>query len=209
MDYEGAPIFFTCNDKDEGYYAVVCSDFELAEYLITKTTILSICDMLKGRETIRSFFMNGERFWKANFCDNGALVKFEHIEKKDVDVDVLPAEGEEFLLLTNSAKSYLKKIELLCYLNYEWKNIGKYVVPQDSSWHAVPREDVTTFSLREDYKSYYDYLKETYVGDNHNTNHFSNNCYSDVMWESALAGILTKSKFAPSCELDSYMVRAA
>lgn len=110
IDYDGAPIFFVCKDVDEQYYASVCIDFDKEEYIIATTTPKDMVQMLKGEESIRNYFLKGNKFWLARFC-NGILIGSVNEKKlNEINMEALPKVGEYLILTTKRMKDYANSI---------------------------------------------------------------------------------------------------
>lgn len=58
------PIFFTCINKKNEYYLVLCVDEDLLKYNIIKVNIHQSNNMLQGAITMRDMFILQDRYWE-------------------------------------------------------------------------------------------------------------------------------------------------
>lgn len=102
------PIFFICKDEKNDKYAVLCIDSKKQVYIIVKSDIGSVLQMLASQITLRDFFLNTCERWKVRAGDEYWLDDVEKIEI--FQEDELPVAGTHFELENTKIKEYVKKL---------------------------------------------------------------------------------------------------
>lgn len=113
VDFNGFPLFFVCKDQEGQYYTALCYDIDDERYIVTKTTIDKLFNLLTNKMTMRNIFLSETRFWDIIIAEN--IENDLCIEKniKEVDVTILPYEGEYFEIITETHKQFLNRIKNL------------------------------------------------------------------------------------------------
>ena len=113
VDFNGIPIFFVCKDYDEQYYVALCYDIDNEQYIVVKTNINTLFDLLNQKITMRNLFLSETEFWDITMSEN---IENDYCVKKDIskiEKEVLPYEGEYFEIVTKTQQGFLNKIKNL------------------------------------------------------------------------------------------------
>ena len=105
------PIFFTCINKKNEYYLVLCVDEDLLKYNIIKVNIHQLNNMLQCAITMRDMFILQDRYWEV--VPHDSCVKNDMVLEKtigEINLEELPDEGAYFELHNNDLKTYAEII---------------------------------------------------------------------------------------------------
>lgn len=110
VEFDEQPIFFLCANDNEKFLCV-CTDMEEEQYIIVKTTVSCVIDMLKGKITMYQSIMKSSYFWQIIV---GTDVSEDVVQKDDIgniDISLLPQKDAVFKLVTDDLKQYCSNLE--------------------------------------------------------------------------------------------------
>lgn len=88
------PVMFTCKNNNDVYLFICCFvNEEEAKWIGTKTDYDTLIDLLENKITIRNAFLSIEEK-KMIIEYNGQNVNWHIVDKKDIDKNLLPTDGE-------------------------------------------------------------------------------------------------------------------
>jgi len=112
--------FFACIDNTGNRYLCECTDIENDSYIVVKTSIGTIIDMLKGKITMRESLMNADSYLE---IIAGEDISEDVVEKKNIkmiDKSVLPDKNAYFKMVTDDLHSYCSKLQAEYESESEW-----------------------------------------------------------------------------------------
>lgn len=111
VDYMDIPIFFLC--KGEGdYYLVLCTDIDELNYIIVKSSMNDVYELLHGGELIRNIILKQDGCWNVISGEETPLDKVEKLSVSELDVDLLPKENIYFEIVSAKLEDYVKKFNM-------------------------------------------------------------------------------------------------
>lgn len=90
VSFNDTPIFFVCCDSSNNYYIVLCTDVEDLEYIIVKSSLHSLYQMLSKKIEMRVLFTKACHFWSVKAGDSWESDEVQYLEGKQMDQDDLP-----------------------------------------------------------------------------------------------------------------------
>lgn len=120
------PLLFICRDNEGERYSVLCidSDLENLKYILIKSNIIDIIELLNQNITLEKFFRKGENntYWEVSASEDPYNDK---VEKKDLNIisdEKLPDRGIYFDIESDEICDYILElgkiyIERLCQTN--------------------------------------------------------------------------------------------
>ena len=141
VDYNGIPVFFICKDETGGYYVALCTDIDNDKYIVVKTTIGKIYNLLTKKMTMREIITSESEYWDISAMDDIDSDICTNKNISEVDLEILPYEKSYFNLVTKNHEEFLEIIEnLKCQkLNSlisredDWKKLGDSTVLLDNN----------------------------------------------------------------------------
>lgn len=110
VDYMDIPIFFLC--KGEGdYYLVLCTDIDELNYIIVKSSMNDVYELLHGGELIRNVILKQEEYWNLISGEEISLDKVGKLSISELDVSLLPKENTYFEIVSTKLENYVKKFD--------------------------------------------------------------------------------------------------
>ncbi len=119
VEYENVPIFYVCSDGTD-FYLVLCRDIEKELYIVVKTNLVSISNMLRGRLTMREIITKEAKYWDVSA---GEEVFDDIVIEKTMDqipLQDLPYENSYFQLATRELEVFLERIEHKLFDAKDW-----------------------------------------------------------------------------------------
>lgn len=110
VDYMGIPIFFLCKGGGE-YYLVLCTDIDELNYIILKSSMNDVYELLHGKESIRNTMLKQKEYWNVISGEEISLDKVEKLSVSELDVDLLPKENIYFEIVSAKLEDYVKKFD--------------------------------------------------------------------------------------------------
>lgn len=110
VDYMGIPIFFLCKGEGE-YYLVLCTDIDELNYIILKSSMNDVYELLHGKKSIRNTMLKQKEYWNVISCEETSLDKVEKLSVSELDVDLLPKENIYFEIVSMKLEDYVKKFD--------------------------------------------------------------------------------------------------
>lgn len=110
VDYMGIPIFFLCKGEGE-YYLVLCTDMDELNYIILKSSMNDVYELLHGKESIRNAMLKQKEYWNVISGEEISLDKVEKLSISELDVDLLPKENIYFEIVSAKLEDYVKKFD--------------------------------------------------------------------------------------------------
>lgn len=111
-EFEKEPILFTCVDKSKNLYFCICVDIRYEQiWLISKTNISILKELIDERIDIASAFLTQKKFIKVNM-DLEGNEKSWVISKKDISALDLPKPGTFIHCDVVKARNYIWQKEL-------------------------------------------------------------------------------------------------
>ena len=86
------PIFFVCKDEDNDYYLVLCRDMENLEYILVKSSVQDIYDMLIQKCSIKEAFLKTDFFYEVFGEIDLSSDRVNKLSSDRLDVSFLPNE---------------------------------------------------------------------------------------------------------------------
>jgi hypothetical protein len=111
VEYNNDPVFYICKSQNDNYYVVLCLDVEVGEYTIINPNVRDILLMLYGKIPMRNLYNRVNLFWKVSV---GKEIEEDIVTKhdiKDINKNILPYEGEYFIIYNQEIKDYVAKME--------------------------------------------------------------------------------------------------
>lgn len=110
VSFNDTPIFFICRDDERNYYAVLCTNVEELEYIVVKSTIKMIYEMLVQKIDMRELFLSVSCFW---YVQTGASIEEDEVQLlscENMDLEVLPFSGAKYEPINKSDADYIETI---------------------------------------------------------------------------------------------------
>lgn len=160
LAYYDGPLLFVNKDKEENYYLVYCCDVDEKEYVIAKTSVSELIDVLKNVKSISFVFRNAIMKWKVKRDQSiECLENFDDMDILDDDVHLCDLGGsfDDYLeslclnnLLINSVS--LKKMSKGFTTSFVFNENYNALVPSSIFFEHRKRADVHTFPKMKQWK---------------------------------------------------------
>ena len=111
VDYMGIPIFFLCKGEGE-YYLVLCTDIDELNYIILKSSMNDVYELLHGKESIRNTMLKQKEYWNVISGEEIVLDEVERLSIAELDVSLLPKEDVYFEIVSTKLENYVKKFDM-------------------------------------------------------------------------------------------------
>lgn len=108
VDFNGAPIFFLCQDQQGRYYITLCYDTEDWKYLVVRTSDVSVFHLLHQESTIRKTILEQPQYWLVTAGETPAEDLVELHKIADIHTEILPEEGIYLQILTKEMQEYVE-----------------------------------------------------------------------------------------------------
>lgn len=111
IEFNDDPAFYICKSQNDNYYVVLCLDIEIGDYTIINPNVRDILLMLNGKIPMRDLYKRVNSFWKVSV---GKEIEEDIVTKhdiEDIDKNILPYEGEYFIIHNQEIKEYATKLE--------------------------------------------------------------------------------------------------
>lgn len=115
VEYNDIPIFFVCKNL-KNYYIALCTDVDESKYIVVRTSLRDMVQMLNGKIAMRDVITSQKFFWEILA---GEDMEEDIVEKKDItliDESELPDEGALYKVVTDEMQEYLEKISNELYM---------------------------------------------------------------------------------------------
>lgn len=109
--FNDTPIFFVCCDSESDYYLVLCTNIEDLEYIIVKTSLQMIYRILTQKAEMRAPFAEADHFWYVKAGVSPHEDEVEHLEREQMDLDVLPYPKAMYETISADDLAYVDKIK--------------------------------------------------------------------------------------------------
>ena len=113
LAYYDGPMLFVNKDKEENYYLVYCCDVDEKEYIIAKTSVSELIDVLKNAKTISFVFKNAIMKWKVKGDQSiECLEAFDEMDLLDDDVHLSDLGGsfDDYLAMLRYNHIYIDSV---------------------------------------------------------------------------------------------------
>lgn len=90
VSFNDTPIFFVCCDNSNDYYIVLCTNVEDLEYIIIKSSLHALYQMLSKKIEMRALFTNASHFWNVKAGDTWESDEVQYLERGQMVTDDLP-----------------------------------------------------------------------------------------------------------------------
>ena len=110
VDFNEIPVFYICS-HDKERYTILCTDIENEEYIIVKSHLWRLCNLLKGTLEMKEVFTKENFYWRVKAGDE---VADDDVKKEPVDTlepSLLPDSGAYYAITNDETKSYLNLLE--------------------------------------------------------------------------------------------------
>ena len=110
VDFNEIPVFYVCS-HDKERYTVLCTDIENEEYIIVKSPLWRLCDLLNGTLEMKEIFTKENFYWRVKAGDE---VADDDVRKEPVDTlepSLLPDRGAYYAITNEGTKNYLSLLE--------------------------------------------------------------------------------------------------
>ncbi|MGP1434313.1 MAG: hypothetical protein ACTTKP_08555 [Catonella sp.] len=124
VDFDGIPVYFICEDEKGQYYVVLSTDIDNDKYIIVKTDVDKLYNLLTGKLTMREIITSEQNFWEIEAAENVEHDVCVNKEMSEVDTDILPYTDSYFDIVTKEQKEYLEKIKKMKFSSIEWEKIS-------------------------------------------------------------------------------------
>lgn len=111
IDDNDAPLFFICVDKEKQYYVALSIDDIYQKYIIVKTKIKNIVNLLTRKITMREIILSEPTYWLVTTSESIEDDICIEYDMKSVPLAVLPYENSYFKVVTKSHENFLKKLK--------------------------------------------------------------------------------------------------
>ncbi len=120
VDYNDIPIFFLCRN-DEKYYAALCTDIEILNYIVVAVTRENLFELLHGRIPMRNIFLSQKEYWE--IISGEEIVQYIVVKHliNELDVSVLPRQNACFQILTEEISNFVKEFDCEFFNNFIFK----------------------------------------------------------------------------------------
>ena len=120
VEFEMKPIFYLCKDLKEDWYVVLCANFEEERYIVVKSSMNSISEMLHGKIAMRKLIMIEKFFWEILASEN---ISDDEVTKKDITqlpLQDLPYEDACFQIASKEIEDFTRKFDSMIWEQGTW-----------------------------------------------------------------------------------------
>lgn len=196
VDYNSIPVFYVCNNLND-YYIVLCTDFDEECYIIVKTKLDIISNMLHRKITMREIITCEKEYWDVKTGDS---VETDVVQKKNMDsinLNLLPDDKSYFQIASDEIRRYVNFIDAEIFNKFffevdnknERVETSKNIFVEDVSENATFTMKGNKIYINTVYdqflKEYNEYiqLKEKNIKMNINTSNLNYDSYTTYRYE--------------------------
>lgn len=110
VDYMDIPIFFLCRGEGN-YYLVLCIDIDELNYIIVRSSMDNVYELLHGKESIRNAILKQKEYWNVISGKEIPLDKVEKLSISKLNSSLLPKKDVYFKIVSTKLENYVKKFD--------------------------------------------------------------------------------------------------
>ncbi len=151
LAYYDGPMLFVNKDPENHYFLAYCCDIELDEYVLAKTSIQNLIDMLKNEKTIYSVFQESLKKWKIKSDETIEKInEFDKLDLLDDDVYIKNLGGsfEEYI---NSLQTIVEKLKVSQIVVNLKRNEYTKILAFNEPYNCVPKVDIIFNTTRHNF----------------------------------------------------------
>lgn len=109
VEYDHIPVFMIGKDEKD-YYLILCPEIKNLHYIIVKTTVINLYNMLNGKIPMRDLFLSEKKYWDLFTGENiqSDIIKENNIEY--LNDDYLPKKGAYYKVIDEDIILYKENL---------------------------------------------------------------------------------------------------
>lgn len=110
VSFNDIPIFFVCCDSSNDYYIVLCTNVENLEYIIVKSSLHALYQMLSKKIEMRALFTDASHFWNVKAGDTWESDEVQYLEREQMVTADLPYPNAYYEARKTEDTAYVEQI---------------------------------------------------------------------------------------------------
>jgi hypothetical protein len=111
--FNDTPIFFICCDNDNNYYIALCTDLDVLEYIVVKSSLQMLYKLLTQKVEMRAPFVQADYYWDVKAGESVYEDEVECLSIENMDMDVLPYATAVYETINEDDVVFVDKVKSL------------------------------------------------------------------------------------------------